>query len=154
MLFRSNTNPQAQETTAEDSLAVTEDTYEVRQSEQGRFTVLRQLDRFDEGEELLNPQALKAWVQKQAQQTEKPLLDGEDYELWLVTKKRTASGAVVRIERQLLMFDVIEGQPFPARDDQSTEQSATSSQLQPVAPEDLPPQPAPQEQAQPAAPRS
>ena len=149
-----NTNPQAQETTAEDSLAVTEDTYEVRQSEQGRFTVLRQLDRFDEGEELLNPQALKAWVQKQAQQTEKPLLDGEDYELWLVTKKRTASGAVVRIERQLLMFDVIEGQPFPARDDQSTEQSATGSQLQPVAPEDLPPQPAPQEQAQPATPRS
>ncbi len=149
-----NTNAQIQDVAAEDSLAVTEDTYEVRQSEQGRFTVLRQLDRFDQGEELLNPQALKAWVQRQAQQTEKPLLDGEDYELWLVTKKRTASGAVVRIERQLLMFDVIEGQPFPARDDQSTEQSAAGPQLQPVAPEDLPPQPGQQEQAQPEAPRS
>ena len=139
-LILSNNSVQ-QETSLEDSIAVSEDLYEVRQSEQGRYTVLRQLDKFEQGEELLNPQALKAWVLKQSRQIERPLLDGEDYELWLVTKKRTASGAVVRIERQLLMFDVIEGQPFPARDDQAPDQPETLPQLQSVPPEPLPPQP-------------
>ncbi|MFO0533214.1 MAG: hypothetical protein ACK524_00810, partial [Planctomyces sp.] len=105
------------------------------------YTVLRQLDTFEQGEELLNPQALKAWVFRQSQQIERPLLDGEDYELWLVTKKRTAAGSVVRIERQLLMFDVIEGQPFPARDDQAPDQPETLPQLQAVPPEPLPPLP-------------
>jgi hypothetical protein len=139
-LILSNNSVQ-QEAALEDSLAVTEDIYEVRQSEQGRYTVLRQLDTFEQGEELLNPQALKAWVFRQSQQIERPLLDGEDYELWLVTKKRTAAGSVVRIERQLLMFDVIEGQPFPARDDQAPDQPETLPQLQAVPPEPLPPQP-------------
>lgn len=132
-----------QESEMADNLAATEDTYEVRQSELGRYTVLRQLNKLEQGEELLNPQALQAWVLRQSRQTERPLLDGEDYELWLVTKKRTASGAVVRIERQLLMFDVIDGQPFPARDDQAPDHSEKQPQLQPVPPEPVPPQPAP-----------
>ncbi|MFM7835527.1 MAG: hypothetical protein ACKPJD_27335, partial [Planctomycetaceae bacterium] len=61
----------------------------------------------------------------------------------LVTQKRTASGAVVRIERQLLMFDVIEGQPFPARDEQTPDQPENLPPLQPVPPDPAPPQPVP-----------
>ncbi|MFN9040546.1 MAG: hypothetical protein ACK5YO_29925, partial [Planctomyces sp.] len=73
-LILSNNSVQ-QEATLEDSLAVTEDIYEVRQSEQGRYTVLRQLDKFEQGEELLNPKALKAWFFSQSQQIERPVLD-------------------------------------------------------------------------------
>ncbi|MEZ6034687.1 MAG: hypothetical protein R3C17_16455 [Planctomycetaceae bacterium] len=62
------------------------------------------------GELLLQPARLKQWV------ADENLGDQTGLELWLITEKRTANGAVT-VERPVLKFDIANGQPFPAKED-------------------------------------
>ncbi|MEI7698383.1 MAG: hypothetical protein WCK86_01195, partial [Planctomycetia bacterium] len=87
--------------------ARSEDRYELRQLQSGAEKVF--LQEVEQGDRLLNPEYLRRWVDNSE-------LEGNDYELWLVTRKRTNSGADVLIERKLLEFDVTNRQPFPSAD--------------------------------------
>ncbi|MFN9079433.1 MAG: beta strand repeat-containing protein, partial [Planctomyces sp.] len=84
-----------------------EDRYELRQLQSGAEKVV--LREVEQGDRLLSPEYLRRWVNESE-------LEGNDYELWLVTRKRTNSGADVLIERKLLEFDVTNRQPFPSAD--------------------------------------
>jgi len=89
-------------------------------------------------EQLLNPEELRNWLQQS-----RPLQDGSDYELLIRTTKRLPDGASVVLERLLLRFDIRDGQPFPAADEQLPAPLPQPELIEIPETEDDAPQPAP-----------
>ncbi|MFM8474775.1 MAG: hypothetical protein ACKOEO_03145, partial [Planctomycetaceae bacterium] len=89
-------------------------------------------------EQLLNPEELRNWLQQS-----RPLQDGSDYELLIRTTKRLPDGASVVLERLLLRFDIRDGQPFPAADEQLPAPLPQPELIEIPETEDDAPEPAP-----------
>ena len=76
----------------------------------------------DVGWKLLQPKRLKQWVDQEQ------LVNGESYELWLITTK-IKDGRDVTFERPVLRFDVFENQPFPMAEDIPPEMPALKLEI-------------------------
>jgi hypothetical protein len=99
-----------EETPLEQPSSVSEDIYQLRKrGDSGDYQVEK--EDIKSGERLLHPQLLRKWV------ADEDVSAGTGYELWLVTRKKTASGGEVVVERQLLQFDVRDQRPFPSAED-------------------------------------
>ena len=68
-----------------------------------------------EGDSLLDPKRLAEFIEEEG------IGDENDYELWLITQKIKQNGQPIRIERIILKFDVINGEPIPAVDELESE---------------------------------
>jgi hypothetical protein len=113
VFFRQLTQPENrldEETPLEQPSSVSEDIYQLRKrGDTGEYQVEK--EDIKSGERLLHPQLLRKWV------ADEDVSTGTGYELWLVTRKKTASGGEVVVERQLLQFDVRDQRPFPSAED-------------------------------------
>ncbi|MFM7038288.1 MAG: beta strand repeat-containing protein, partial [Planctomycetaceae bacterium] len=90
--------------------SVSEDIYQLRKrGDSGEYQVEK--EDIESGERLLHPQLLRKWV------ADEDVSTGTGYELWLITRKKTASGGEIVVERQLLQFDVRDQRPFPSAED-------------------------------------
>ncbi|MEY3175110.1 MAG: Hemolysin, partial [Planctomycetota bacterium] len=113
VFFRQFTQPENrldEDLPLEQPSSVSEDIYQLRKrGDSGEYQVEK--EDIKSGERLLHPQLLRKWV------TDENVSSGTGYELWLITRKKTASGGEIVVERQLLQFDVRDQRPFPSAED-------------------------------------
>jgi hypothetical protein len=132
------TNPEPreiEELPLEQPSQVSRDIYQLRIRANKEFTVYEnssgRKDDIEDGETLLHPKLLRAWVQ------EEDITTASDLSLWLITRKKSPSGAEVVAERQLLEFDVRDGIPFP-RGEELPSLVPGDLKLTPAQPDELP----------------
>jgi hypothetical protein len=132
----SNPEPrEIEELPLEQPAQVSRDIYQLRIRANKEFSVYENAsgkkDNIEDGETLLHPRLLREWVK------DEKITTASDLSLWLITRKKSPSGAEVVAERQLLEFDVRDGIPFP-RGEELPSLVPGDLKLTPVEPDELP----------------